>query len=187
MDSADFGKPLAFAHVFRRLEAVVRRGPHAADELPKMLTALASDTTNWRVPSPLFSATWSASALCAARSPVRSRSQHRHLRALLGSIAPTLPRSTPRPAGEPVVRSVTLPCTSPLRARPDAVPVSALFSPAISRRRTPQAQAAGVPPDSAGQVVGRLSVTAAATRLSVRCCWACAMGRAQSGNVAGSM
>jgi hypothetical protein len=37
------------------LEALIRQGPHAADELPKMLTALGIDQDDWRAASPSFS------------------------------------------------------------------------------------------------------------------------------------
>ena len=50
------------------LEQLVRQGPHAADELPKMLRALGIGQADWRAPRRSCCATWSASAPCATTS-----------------------------------------------------------------------------------------------------------------------
>ena len=70
MDAANFDRIASELRMSSAdLEALVRQGPHAADELPKMLAALGIDQDRiWRGASPSCCATWSASARCATTS-----------------------------------------------------------------------------------------------------------------------
>ena len=67
------------------LDALVRRGPHASEELPKLLTALGidDDRTHVAAGSPRHGA-----RLCVlpTEAPVRSRYRRRHLRTALRGI-----------------------------------------------------------------------------------------------------
>jgi hypothetical protein len=66
IDAANFGQIASDLRMSSAdLEALVRQGPHAADELPKMLTALGIDQNDLARTEPLCSVTWSASAPCA--------------------------------------------------------------------------------------------------------------------------
>jgi transcriptional regulator with XRE-family HTH domain len=54
MDAANFGRIASELRMTSaQLEALVRRGPHAADELPKMLTALGIDLADLARTEPL--------------------------------------------------------------------------------------------------------------------------------------
>jgi hypothetical protein len=69
MDAANFGRIASELRMSSAdLEALVRQGPHAADELPNMLAALGVDQEVWRGASPSCCATWNASARCATTS-----------------------------------------------------------------------------------------------------------------------
>jgi hypothetical protein len=59
MDAANFGRIASELRMSSAdLEALVRQGPHAADELPNMLAALGVDQEVWRGASPSCCATW---------------------------------------------------------------------------------------------------------------------------------
>ena len=69
MDAANFDRIASELRMSSAdLEALVRQGPHAADELPKMLVALGIDQEDLARTSPSCCATWSASARCATTS-----------------------------------------------------------------------------------------------------------------------
>jgi hypothetical protein len=96
MDAANFGRIASELRMSSAdLEALVRRGPHAADELPKMLAALGIDQDIWRAPSRWCCVTWSASVRCAATSASATAiSPPAPPPRTTMSIAPTLRRST---------------------------------------------------------------------------------------------
>ena len=67
MDAASFDQIAGDLRISSAdLEALVRQGPHAADQLPTRLT--------WRAPRRTCCATWSASAPCATTSAVATTS-----------------------------------------------------------------------------------------------------------------
>jgi hypothetical protein len=98
MDAANFGRIAGDLRMSSAdLEALVRQGTHAADELPKMLTALSIDQDDlapYRAPrSPRHGARLRA---VQPEASVRSRSRGRHLRRALSGDARTIDGLGPR-------------------------------------------------------------------------------------------
>ena len=71
MDAANFGQITSELRMTSAdLEALVRQGPHAADELPKMLTALGIDQDSLARTEPLVLRDMErVCALCASKHP----------------------------------------------------------------------------------------------------------------------
>jgi hypothetical protein len=96
MDAANFGQIASDLRISSAdLEALVRQGPHAADELPKMLGRSASIRPTWRAPRRSCCAIWSASVRCAATSADAAMSSPpAPPTRITRNIAPTPPPST---------------------------------------------------------------------------------------------
>ena len=97
MDAANFGQIAGELRMSSAdLEALVRQGPHAADELPKMLTALGIDQEALARTEPLVLR--DMERVCCdvqPQAPVRPRSRRRHRRrALRRILRQRSPRST---------------------------------------------------------------------------------------------
>ena len=113
MDAANFGQIASELRMSSAdLEALVRRGPHAADELPKMLAALGIDQDDLARTEPLVLR--DMERVCCAvqpQAPVRPRSRRRHRRCALRRVLRQCRHDRwPRPAG----RFIALPLPSPL-------------------------------------------------------------------------
>ena len=94
MDAANFGRIAGELRVSSAdLEALVRQGPHAADELPKMLTALGIDQDDLARTEPLVLRDMERVARCAAKSAgATTISLPAPPPRIIRNIAPTLPR-----------------------------------------------------------------------------------------------
>ena len=103
MDAANFGRIAGDLRMSSAdLEALVRRGPHAVDELPKMLTALGIDQDDLARTEPLVLRDMErVCALCNQKRRCDRDLAAGTSAARYQDIAPTLPRSTAS-AGEPV-------------------------------------------------------------------------------------
>ena len=86
IDDANFGRIAGDLRMSSAdLEALVRKGPHAADELPKMLASLGIDQDDLTRTEPLV---LRDKRVCAVqpKATMRPRSRRRHLRRALSGI-----------------------------------------------------------------------------------------------------